>query len=54
MNHTYQTPNNQRINFKNFKEIELDNSISLDDTKNFTPIIPTYISMEGDWKDLSS
>ena len=54
MNHTYQTPNNQRINFKNFKEIELDNSISLDDTKNFIPIIPTYISMGGDLKDLSS
>ena len=35
MNHTYQTPNNQRINFKNFKDIKLDNSISLDETKKF-------------------
>ena len=35
MNHTYQKPNNYKINFKNFKSIELNNSLTLDETKKF-------------------
>ena len=35
MNHTYQKPNNYKINFKNFKSIEVVNSLTLDETKKF-------------------